>query len=173
MVGITTAEKIKTRTARNRKGYLRLIEMSFAAALILAFLIFIQQTQSTIQSGQPKFGPAVLKMLGQDVLRGLDLTDNTTAYRNFKRDLSEMLKCDASQWALAANISERLPQNVGFTIYSVNGDGVATYKGGVQEAKQPTRSEMVAVNYIVAGEYGNYSNFGKPCAIRLVLWFNI
>lgn len=154
---------------RNNKGFLRLIEMALAATLILAFILFLQETQSSSLRNPPNYDPAVLKTLGQDVLRSLDLRDNDT---NGLSDLRQNLSCSSARWDTTYFfIAERLPPNVGFTLYSVDDMGVSTFKGGIPEGLQPIKTERVAVNYIVAGEEGNYSNIGKPCSIKLVLWF--
>ncbi len=153
----------------SNKGYLRLIEMSLAAALILGFMIYLQQSQSTTFTTPPSYDPVVLQETGQNVLRSLDLRDNES---NGRSDLRDRLSCDAARWDKTfTDIRDRLPPDIGFTLYSVDINGVSTFKGGRAEGQQPTRTEIVTVAYIVSGEYGNYSNFDNPCVIKLALWF--
>ncbi|HIK02766.1 TPA: hypothetical protein H1012_02885 [archaeon] len=153
---------------RNNRGFLRLIEMALAATLIIAFILFIQGRQSFSLQDPPNYDAVALKTIGQDVLRSLDLRDNDT---NGQSDLRQVLNCnDTRAGRLESDIQLRLPPNVGFTLYFAN-ETNTSYRGGYPESSAPLRTDVVAVNYITAGEYGNYSNYDKPCQIKLALWF--
>ncbi len=154
----------------NNRGFLRLIEMALAATLIIAFLIFIQQTQSSLISNPPSSDAVVLKSIGESSLRSLDLRDNNT---NGRSDLRERLNCNEDKWVkIETDMLSTLPPNVGFILSSVDETGAFSYKGGASAGTEPKKGEAVAVTYVVAGEYGNYSDTRKPCNIRLLLWFN-
>ncbi|HIJ98414.1 TPA: hypothetical protein H1005_00530 [archaeon] len=158
----------------NRKGYIRLIEVSLAAALVFGFLIFVQQTQSSLLRGSQSYDPIVLKTLGEDIIRSLDLRDSD---RNFRSDLRDYLRFGTScinNWPqLTQEITAALPENVGFSVFLVDSSGNSLYQGGVATGAQPTQREIVTINYIVAGDYGSYCNIWSPCNVKLSLWFKI
>ncbi len=152
---------------KNRKGYVRLVEVSVAAALVFGFLIFVQQTQTSLSGRAQSYDSVVLKTLGEDTLRSLDLRD---ADNNFHNDLRDYVV--AGNWARASQeISASLPQNIGFTLYNIDAGGTPTYKGGTAVGAQPTKREIVSVNYIVAADNGTYCSSGTSCNIKLALWF--
>ncbi len=157
---------------KNTKGYIRLIEVSLAAALVFGFLIFVQQTQSSLSRGAQSYDPIVLKTLGEDAIRSLDLRDSD---RNFRSDLRDNLRFGTScinNWPQLTNdIAAELPENVGFSVFLVDSNGNSIFQGGVATAAQPTQREIVTVNYIVAGDYGSYCNLWAPCNVKLSLWF--
>jgi len=154
----------------NNRGFLRLIEMALAATLIIAFIIFMQQMQSSLLSNPPSSDTAVLRSIGQDALRSLDLRDNDT---NGTSDLRARLNCNEARWGkIETDMISILPPNVAFILSSVDETGAFSYKGGAPAGTEPKRGEAVAVTYVVAGDYGNYSDTRKPCTIRLLLWFN-
>jgi len=156
----------------NRKGYLRLIEVSLAAALVFGFLIFIQQAQSSLTKGSQSYDQVVLKTLGEDAIRSLDLRDSD---KNFRSDLRDNLRFGVScinNWPkLEQDIFTMLPQNVGFSLFLVDANGNSIYQGGTQTGAQPTQREIVTINYIVVGDYGTYCNVWTPCNLKLALWF--
>jgi len=155
---------------KNNRGFLRLIEMALAATLIIAFLIFIQQMQSSILSSPSSSDTAVLRSIGEGALRSLDLRDNDS---DGQSDLRQRLNCNGGRWdKIETDMLFFLPPNVGFILSSVDETGAFSYKGGASAGTEPKKGEAVAVTYVVAGEYGNYSDTRKPCNIRLLLWFN-
>ena len=153
---------------RNRKGYMRLIEVSLAAVLIFGFLIFVQQGHSPFVKSAQDYDAVILKTLGQGAIRSLDLRDND---KNFTSDLRDLVL--SGNWAvLEREIGAALPQNTGFTLYTVGVDGSSTYRAGVATGAQPTSKEIVTVSYIVAGTNGNYCTaVWNECGIKLALWF--
>ncbi len=159
-------------TLHNRKGYVRLIEVSLAAALVFGFLIFAQQTQPSLTKGPQNYDQVVLKTLGEDALRSLDLRDKDKNHRSDLRDnLLSGTSCINDWPTLSQEFSAMLPQNVGFSLFLVDSAGTSVYEGGTTAATQPTQRELITVNYIVAGDYGSYCNVWVPCNVKLVLWF--
>jgi len=157
---------------RNKKGYVRLIEVALAAALVFGFLVFIEQTQSSLSKRSQNFDPVLLKTLGEDAIRTLDLRDNN---KNFRSDLRDNLRfgvsCTNNWGVLDAEFASLLPQNVGFTIFLVDSNGNSIYQGGATTGAQPTQREIVTVNYLIAGDYGTYCSIWTPCNVKLSMWF--
>ena len=159
---------MEIRTIQNRKGYIRLLEVSLAAVLIFGFLIFVQQGHSPFAKSAQNYDAVVLKTLGQDALRSLDLRDND---KNFTSDLRDLVL--SGNWAgLERDIVAALPQDIGFTLYTIGVDGTVTYRAGVATGSQPLSKEIVSVSYMVAGANGNYcASVWNPCSVKLALWF--
>ena len=99
---------------KNNRGFLRLIEMALAATLIIAFLIFIQQMQSSILSSPSSSDTAVLRSIGEGALRSLDLRDNDS---DGQSDLRQRLNCNGDRWdKIETDMLFFLPPNVGFIL---------------------------------------------------------
>lgn len=158
---------------KNRKGWMRIIEVVLASMLIFTYLTYIQETQFVETSQEPNWDKITLKTYGQDVLKALDLRDTPLAGGNFRSDLREIV-VDENDWSgLGVNISEMLPENIGYTLYYYNVSiGEYENKTGAGAEEMPLTRDRVTVYYIISGDYGSWCESGLyPCALKLVLWF--
>ncbi len=151
---------------RNTKGWLRILEIVLAGALIFSFLIFISQTQTSSMPSHPKWSTAILKNYAQDIFRTLDYKDVNSDYLS---DLRELVVI--GDWPEVNNeIQGILPSNVGYTLYQYS-KGNLVYRCGTSPADIPGNKELVTTYYILSGEYGQYCLNNQQCALVLVLWF--
>jgi hypothetical protein len=157
------------RSLRNRKGWLRIVEIILASVLIFVSLINLSQTQ-TVEFSQPsEWDKVKLKLYGEDVLRALDKTDLDKDNRGDLR-----IAINESDWSsIGANITNLLPLNVDFTLYLYSANDSVDYETGVLPANIPAKRNKVSVYYPIAQNYGEYCDFeGKSsCALKIVLWY--
>jgi hypothetical protein len=154
---------------RNRKGWVRLIEILLAAALVFVFITFIQTSQLSQYSEKPKWDAANLKTLGEDAIRTLDLKDDLGG-GNGKSDLRDYIVPGGNLNPVKTELDNLLPPNVGYAIYLLNSSYVAYSSAGT--LSHPAQKEKVSVSYVVAGDGTNPCIPGSgSCIVKLVLWY--
>ena len=151
---------------RNNKGWLRILEIVLAGALLFSFLIFISQIQTSSVSVHSNWGNAVLKNYAQDTFRTLDYKDANSDYLS---DLRELVII--GDWSEINNeVNGLLPPNVGYTLYQYS-TGALIYRCGTSPSSIPKDRNLITTYYLISGEYGQYCLNNQQCALVLVLWF--
>jgi len=157
---------MELRIFKNKKGFLRIIEIAFASALVFTFLVFLSEFKSNSPTEEPRFDNVILKTLGEDSLRSYDLKDSNSDGLSDLRD-----NVFTGSWgAIGSDLNDTLPLNIGFTLYQFD-RSTLTFRTGISEVNMPTSKDLVSVNYILAGHNGSECSNGLPCSLNLVLWF--
>ena len=161
------------RNFRNRKAWIRLVEIVLAAALVFGCVTYLQHIQiSDVQ--KPEWDTAILKTYGEDALRSFDLKDEDLDYRSDLRWWIEY-SIDNGDWSgIESKISGTLQQNIAYALYFYNPTTSAwEFKGGVSESQVSDEIDKVAVWYVIAGDYGEFcdEDAEEACALKLILWF--
>jgi|GEM_PF-5080684 len=151
---------------RNRKGWVRLIEILLAAVLVFVFFAFIQNAQLSQYSEPPKWDAATLKTMGEDTLRTMDLRDDLNP--NNQSDLRDCIVFGGVPSWCSNGIKGSLPNNIGYALFQLD-----TFFAEAQIAGSglPQARETVSAHYIIAGAQGEPCATDGPCAVKLVLWY--
>lgn len=153
------------RAIRNNKAWMRVVEITLSMVLVFAYLMYLQNIQTTEQTQPSKWGRVLLRMYGEDILRTLYVKDEDIDYLS---DLETQV--NNSDWnAIDANISKMMPDNVDYTLYLVDrATGTYTWKTGVSEAGIPALKELIAVEQTIKKGGDCTSN---RCYLHMVLWY--
>ena len=154
---------------RNKKGWLRIIEIALAATLVFAFFIFVNNFEGKSRSSRPETDRYTLSQIGEDAIRSYDLLD---ANGDSVSDLrTEVLTSD---WAtISTQLNTTLGENIGYMLYFYNDTGGYSQEN-VQfvsgARKTPVNRDIVSVYYIISGGDGSYCSSSTACALKLDLW---
>lgn len=155
---------------RNRKGWLRIIEIALAATLVFSFFMFISKFEGGFRSSRPETDKYMLQQLGEDTLLSYDLVD---ANGNDVSDLRwEILTND---WA---DIGERLNTSLGseisYGLYFYNSTAGYTsdqIRFVAGSTLKPINRDVASVYYIIAGDDSRFCSPPSACALKLDLWY--
>ena len=155
---------------RNRKGWLRIIEVAFAAVLVFGFLIFVQTFEGGSRSSRPETDQYTLHQLGEDAIRSFDLRD---ADANHVNDLRwEILTNDWTD--IGEYLNGTLESQISYALYYYNSsagydEGQVMFKTG--STSKPKNRDVSTVYYIIGGDDGRFCSQPSACALKLDLWY--
>lgn len=155
---------------RNRKAWLRIIEIALAATLVFSFTIFLTRFEGGAKISGASSEKYQLGQLGQDALRAYDLVDSDSDHVTDLR--WEILTAD---WAsIGTYLNETLGRQVGYSLYFYPATGGYS-RGNVQfktgRSVSPASREISSVYYIIAGDEGRFCSAPNACALKLDLWY--
>ncbi|MFH1450975.1 MAG: hypothetical protein ABIF92_03265 [archaeon] len=158
------------RTVRNRKGWLRIIEIALAATLVFSFMMFITRFEAGARVSRPETDRYMLQQLGEDALLSYDVMDSDSDHVT---DLREEIF--AGNWEnIGEFLNGTLDSNVGYALYyypsnaSHSRDDVQFKTGWTVP---PINRDIASVLYIIAGDDGDLCTGQGACALKLEVWY--
>jgi hypothetical protein len=147
---------------RNNRGWMRLIEVVFASALVFAYLMYLQNLYITEEARSPESDTVVLKMQAQDILQTLNHKDsdhnNVVEFRQYVIQNSAV--------NAQSEIDALMPQNIGYTLHRMNES--LTWECFVGCSSQiPSEREVVSAEHIIS----DLDRTGSLLAVKLMVWY--
>ncbi|MFH1424960.1 MAG: hypothetical protein ABIG20_04810 [archaeon] len=157
------------RSIRNNKGWIRLVEVALASALVFGYITYLQGTM-LVEDPEPEWDSAKLKSYGEDAFKSLDLSD---VLGDYKTDLRERL-LEGTWVTLGDDLDRILPENVAYALYFYsNTTALWELKAGIDDSQVSAGKDKVVVLYVVAGDRGEYCEGEGACVLKMVLWYII
>jgi len=149
---------------RNRKGWLRIIEIALAATLVFSFMLFINTFETSSQASRPVTDKYLLEQLGEDALRSYDLADANSD------DVSDLrFEVLGRDWD---DVGEHLNMTLGSSVaYSLYFQTPAQVSFATGQTIRPLKRDVATVYYIISGGEGKYCAGANACALKLDLWY--
>jgi hypothetical protein len=149
---------------RNKKGWVRMLEIALAVGLLFAFIIYFQSSQKALKTNQIDWSRNTLQFTGESILNSLWTYDSDGS---LGPDLKNYTL--HSQWTYAGNlISSQLPPTMDYALYQFD-NSTFIFRAGT--APPSSHIELVSVTKLMAGGFGNFSMSNRMSALKLVLWY--